>query len=822
MALTTTPEVLRELAALYTRIAELERTYGMRPGEGAPAGTRDTPEDLAAGLHAVVAGLSDDFTVVCAPTGEIRFANAASERVLGWRPEQLVGQNAWAYVHQEDLAAMASARSAPLDDGIPIEVRALASDGGYRWLEMTARQWPRGDPRLVVLRYRDARYREAAPTGGEEARLRAQVRRSSALARISQLALGLPRVADVLDAGAALAASGLGVEVGAWLEPAEGGLQVAAEAGLGAGTRGRHVPVMLTVAGLAHAGAAPFQVAELSRDLRVADPLLAEAQAACALAVPVRGQGRAHGVLLVAGRTPRRFEDDEVHHLATVANVLATAIDGRAAQEALGSRERLARAVFDHARDGMAIVDGEGRCVDTNPAMERLLGVSSEALRGRRPAEVASTDLDLSAGARQGRHQGEAGASTTRGQRAMEYDVVSEILPGLQLAVVRDVTERREMTTRLAMADRLISMGTLAAGVAHELNTPLAYVTANLEFLASALPGQLPSTGAGDLLEAVSESQEGLERLRHIIEDLRTFARQPSEEAGPADLEAVLRSCISMTWNEIRHRARLERDIGRLPPVVGNAARLAQVFVNLLVNAAQAIAPGQVSANVIRVSARLGPDRRVAVEVSDTGVGIPPGVLQRVFEPFFTTKPAGQGTGLGLSICRTIVAAAGGTIEVESQPGRGTLVRVRLPAAEAVEGAGGPERRERSAAPRGRVLVVDDERLVGNSLRRALAADHDVSVVASARMALRLLEQGERFDAVITDLMMPDLTGVELERALVALDPRLAGRVVFMTAGALTEEARRAMEAGAIPCLAKPVPLEAMREALAKVMQPRG
>ena len=299
MALTTTPEVLRELAAHYTRIAELERTYGMRPGAGAPEGTRDTVDDLAAGLHAVVANLSADFIAICVPTGEIRFASESVEQFLGWRPEQLVGQNAWAYVNQEDLAAMASARSAPLDDGIPIEVRALASDGGYRWLEMTARQWPREDPRLVILRYRDARYREAGQAGGEEARLRAQVRRSSALARISQLALGLPRIADVLDAGAALAASGLGVEVGAWLEPAEGGLRISAEAGLAAGTRGRHVPVMLTVAGLAHAGAAPFQVAELARDPRVADTLLAEAQAACALAVPVRGQGRAHGVLLV-------------------------------------------------------------------------------------------------------------------------------------------------------------------------------------------------------------------------------------------------------------------------------------------------------------------------------------------------------------------------------------------------------------------------------------------------------------------------------------------------------------------------------------------
>jgi PAS domain S-box-containing protein len=466
----------------------------------------------------------------------------------------------------------------------------------------------------------------------------------------------------------------------------------------------------------------------------------------------------------------------------------------------------------------MAIVDAEGRLVDANPALEQLLGVAAEALRGRRPAEVAATDLDLSAGARQGRHQGEATAATPQGQRALEYDVASEILAGLHLAVVRDVTERREMAARLAMADRLISMGTLAAGVAHELNTPLAYVSANLEFLSTALPGVAPAAAAGELTEAVAESREGLERLRHIIEDLRTFARQPAGDAGTADLEAVLRSCISMTWNEIRHRARLERDIGRLPPVAGNPARLAQVFVNLLVNAAQAIAPGDAAANEIRVSARLGPDGRVTVEVSDSGGGIPPAVLPRVFEPFFTTKPAGLGTGLGLSICRSIVTAAGGTIEVESPPGRGTVVRVRLLAAEPAAAAQGAAPRARAGTARGRVLVVDDERLVGNSLRRALAAEHDVSVVASARLALRLLEQGERFDAVVTDLMMPDLTGTALHRELVRVDPRLAGRVIFITAGVLDEEARRAVEGGGVPLLLKPVGLEALREALARVM----
>jgi CheY-like chemotaxis protein/anti-sigma regulatory factor (Ser/Thr protein kinase) len=320
---------------------------------------------------------------------------------------------------------------------------------------------------------------------------------------------------------------------------------------------------------------------------------------------------------------------------------------------------------------------------------------------------------------------------------------------------------------------------------------------------------------------ALSESLEGVERLRLIIEDLRTFARTPGADAGPADLEAVLRSCISMTWNDIRNRATLERDIGRLPPVSGHPARLAQVFVNLLVNAAQATPIGQAHAHVIRVSARPTSDRRVQVEVSDTGAGIPAALLPRVFEPFFTTKAAGEGTGLGLSISRAIVEGAGGTIEVESQPGRGTTVRVLLPQVEPAIRAGSAADPVRPRTPRGRVLVVDDERLVGSSLRRGLAGDHDVTVVASSRMALRLFEQGERFDAVITDLMMPDLTGTDLHRLLLALDPGLAGRVIFMTAGSVTDEARRAIEAGEAVCLLKPVALDVLRDALAQALARR-
>lgn len=448
MALTTTPEVLRELAGLYARVAALEEAHGLRPGEGAPGGLRPGEDGVKGGLHEVVGSLTDDLVAVVTTAGEVVSINQASERFLGTRPEEIVGKNAWAFVHPEDVAAMASARSAPLDDGLPVDVRVRCADGGYRWLTLQARYWPRAGPRYVVLRYRAASFRDV-PSAGEarggdgSAAPERQLRRAAALARVSQLALGLPRVQDVLDAAAALSASGLGVEVGAYLEPGDGGLRVRAEAGLAEGARAQPVAVVMTAAGLVHAGGAPFRSGELARDPRIADPLLGGARARSALAVPVRGTASTHGVLLVAGRAPHQFDEEELHFLETVANVVATAIDGRAAQEALRSRERLARAVFDQAREGLAIVDEEGRCVDANPALERLLGVGGEALRGRRPAEVASTDLDLSGAARRARPVGTASASTAAGPRALEYDVGAEILPGLHLAVVRSAASVR-------------------------------------------------------------------------------------------------------------------------------------------------------------------------------------------------------------------------------------------------------------------------------------------------------------------------------------------------------------------------------------------
>ncbi len=246
---------------------------------------------------------------------------------------------------------------------------------------------------------------------------------------------------------------------------------------------------------------------------------------------------------------------------------------------------------------------------------------------------------------------------------------------------VTDITDWKELQERAVRAERLASLGTLAGGIAHEINNPLSYILSNLHFLSSAL-ATLRSDDPERLAEArqvADETRQGAERVRHIVHELLAFAR-PSKEIKLVDLHRVLDLAINVAASEIRFRARLVKDYRDTPSVYGDESRLGQVALNLLINAAQAIPEGRPDQNQIRVTARTDVSGRALFEVRDTGRGIPPEIRSRVFEPFFTTKPVGLGTGLGLSICHGIVSSLGGEISVESEVGKGTAFRVLLPA----------------------------------------------------------------------------------------------------------------------------------------------
>ena len=264
------------------------------------------------------------------------------------------------------------------------------------------------------------------------------------------------------------------------------------------------------------------------------------------------------------------------------------------------------------------------------------------------------------------------------------------------VTIIRDVTERREMEEKLQFAERMASIGTLAAGVAHEINNPMAYVLGNLEFVRQAISGKSVIAGsdeARELEEVIAEVMHGADRVAHIVRDLKAFSRKVDDEAVvPVALEEVLDTASEMAANEIRHRARLERDYSGSTMVLGNRVRLGQVFLNFVVNAAQAI-PHGADAALGRVVLRTFVDESglAVAEVEDSGTGIAPAIRARIFDPFFTTKPVGVGTGLGLSSALGIVSALGGTIEVDSSVGVGTIMRVRFPRPPGVELARPPE-----------------------------------------------------------------------------------------------------------------------------------
>ncbi len=393
-----------------------------------------------------------------------------------------------------------------------------------------------------------------------------------------------------------------------------------------------------------------------------------------------------------------------------------------------------------------------------------------------------------------------------------------------------DVTERKKMLSRLQFAERMASVGTLAAGVAHEINNPLAYLTGNIGYVLEALrdaadrlaSGRGDAAALGRVLEeshhALSEAQEGAQRVRRIVRDLKDFSRLDDERKAPVDLRRVVERALNLAESEIRQRARLAVRLAKVPAVVGDESRLSQVFLNLLVNAAQAIPEGHAEKNRIEVEVRPGSRASVIVEVRDTGCGVAPEHLQRIFDPFFTTKPVGIGTGLGLAICHGIVSALGGEIEVESKPGAGSTFRVTLPSAAA---SAVPAEAPQPAPPpsrRGRVLVVDDEPLFCKTVERVLASQHDVVACSDPRQALARIEAGERFDVVLSDLIMPRMTGMELHDAIARIAPEVAERMLFVTGGAFTPNALGFVSTRADRVLEKPLAPEALRAAVSAAL----
>jgi PAS domain S-box-containing protein len=455
------------------------------------------------------------------------------------------------------------------------------------------------------------------------------------------------------------------------------------------------------------------------------------------------------------------------------------------------------RVLIEVAPDGI-FVTRDGTILYVNRAGACMLGVADPQELINMPLAAVLTPHELAAGTERLASVQQDRLLPVRSYDVRRRDGKAVTVEATSLAIEwdgapaaltfgRDITERLRLEEKLSRADRLAALGVLAAGVAHEINNPLAFVSLGFDRLERLLH-TMPEVRS-EALALLGELRGGLERVAAITRDLRTFARDRAEPStGSSDLVSVLASVERLVAHQLRYRTRLVVEVpADLPQIRIASLRLEQVFVNLLVNAAEALVAG--SEGLIIVRARRHGDDRVIVEVVDNGPGIPPAVLARMFEPFFTTKATTTGTGLGLAISHTIVTEAGGDLSVESVVARGTTFRIDLPVAVATADAAPPVERATRAHSRARILIVDDEPAIADSLSSLLATDHDVEILTSSKDALTSLLGGATYDLVLCDLMMPQMTGMDLHDRLARARPGEEAKIVFMTGGAFTDPA---------------------------------
>jgi two-component system cell cycle sensor histidine kinase/response regulator CckA len=511
----------------------------------------------------------------------------------------------------------------------------------------------------------------------------------------------------------------------------------------------------------------------------------------------------------------------------------------------LRDRERWLATTMRSIGDAIISTDSAGRINYMNPVAESLTGWKAEQAHGRMSEEILRLVRDdrartpianpLQMALDEGRPLSVDGVLVrAAGQDHFISDSTAPILGdgGAVVGAVmvfRDVGEQRQLQRQLEQADRLATVGTMAAGIAHEVNNPLTFILSNLTYAIEEVRQRMGEPGIPDgcnwmkeLEAALVDAEEGTRRIGKIVADLKTFTRPVAESAESADLNEILNWSLEIAGHELVARGRVIRQFGDVPPVDASAARLGQVFVNLLINAAHALDPARRETNEIVLTSRTDAQGRAVAEIRDTGCGMSGEVMDKAFDPFFTTKPAGLGTGLGLSVSHGIVESCGGTILFESEPGKGTLVRVVLPRGQPKPAKVPSIEPTTAIGPRGYLLIVDDEPLVRSALRRVLGGQHAIMCPRTFAEAQALVAGGMRFDLILCDFMAPGLPGQAFYDEILRRDSEQARRVMFLTGGTFTPGMVDFL--GALPNrrLGKPCDMQDLRRLVSEVLTEMG
>ena len=552
-------------------------------------------------------------------------------------------------------------------------------------------------------------------------------------------------------------------------------------------------------------------------------------EAAAAAAVPLRSHGTVIGTLVITDPREGGFVPEDIRLLSTLATHAAVVIANARFFEMVRRAKEQWETAFDALSEGIAVVDDEGRVRRSNRAMASLLGIPlpnvvgtplGDALLGKPHAL-----LELLAATRRGDRPAPLIARSERLKRSVRINAAR--IPGATteqsiVVMVEDVTEQQALETQLLQSEKLAAVGQLVSGVAHELNNPLTSITGLSEFLLE--QKELGKKDRGHL-QVIHEQAE---RAGRIVRNLLTFARKGSSERVPVDLNDVIRRTLSlMTYDLKLKEISVERELsGALPEVLGDRHGLQQVVLNLVTNAAQAVAENpRERAREISVSTWY--DGQVHLRVADTGPGIPDEVLQSVFTPFFTTKEPGKGTGLGLSITYSIVESHGGQITIEPRnPRGGAVFRVDLPPAPAdaarpaltpVHGTPLPDA---PPAVKRTILLVDADPAVQRTIKALFARDgHAVEVAGDPQHALDLALRGG-FDLVITDAraMAPGKRGTLLAEELVTKLPALRERIIVAT-GDVRPSTEETLARLGVRYVRKPFNLRDLRVAAARLWE---
>jgi len=505
------------------------------------------------------------------------------------------------------------------------------------------------------------------------------------------------------------------------------------------------------------------------------------------------------------------------HIIGTVAT-LRDITDPKRAQDTLARSEARYRHLVESASDAIVTLDANGRFTTVNHAAENISGYKREELVGQWFAPMLpDDDLPKALAHFQQALAGETGLFESQFYRKDgEVRTISITYSTPQkdeevLCLIRDVTDQKMLQEQLIQSEKMSAIGQLVSGVAHELNNPLAGISAFAQLLLA--EKRFPP----DQRTAAETIYSEARRASRIVQNLLTFARQHKAEKVPTALNQVLDDTLELRGYELRVRGidvRREYDES-LPDTMADAHQLQQVFLNLITNAEQAMEQRDGQHHRLTVRTRRNTDS-IRIEVEDTGAGIPPNLIERIFNPFFTTKPTGSGTGLGLSISLGIVREHEGRIWAENPPQTGARFVVEIPITEPRPSGdhAAPTHVQTFGSDRLRVLVVDDEASVRVSLQRYLAGKgHDVETTASGEDALVRLK-ASKYDAVIVDMRMPDLSGEQLFERLRSNDPAHAERVIFTTGDLVNEQMRRFLDGTGRPCVPKPFEFASFDQAL--------